>query len=558
MSRLPYIEIGIIDECVQNALYTGNHNAIADILVEKKLWKKNVFAHNLANSIERSMKKQGLTCEGIKEMTRYIYDFSIVSSEIWEVYPNDLEEADQNYQEQQVKNWINGEAIPPRNAIIQICLWMALTIEESNQLLRAAGYPVLYYVNALDVVTMYYLKKYQGFSRLSKEQFIEVKNGYYKVAEWLSKAKIYRKKQYNAEDKQISMIRNMEKSKKGKKEYYLAPDTDSYYEIKEENKVGDYSFKKTSLAYDDRLSVCADKNKIHFLEKRNKSGSVTKYMIDEFGKYMESEDKFFDFIKDNIEYLGQLHYGFFQKMQGYLEGSEYYQKNIYNYEGEFTVEDEGQILRQILKKNDRKEIIIGLEELINKESLTNKKKIITSLLAIEYRHLDQNKEINLRDPGSYSTLSTFFYGRQVKNPIDGQTKYIYQHPTKVMLIRMLIVMGQEDRIGEMMIQAGYWDKDWIDENQNNVERCDYLDTSDWLIIYMVRFRNALLKTWAQKKEKDEKTFFNQKREIFPFHRMVLEVSESVKNRMKNNGVYEEGIEKYFPVHNSGKDRSVKE
>ena len=64
-------------------------------------------------------------------------------------------------------------------------------------------------------------------------------------------------------------------------------------------------------------------------------------------------------------------------------------------------------------------------------------------------------------------------------------------------------MGREDEIGSMMIKIGYWDKDWIIDR--DVDQCDYLDASDLLIIYMVRFRNCLLGEWAKKQGKEEKT-----------------------------------------------------
>ena len=557
MKEASYTKKGIINDCIQNALCTNNHNAIAEVFVRKKLWTRTVFAKKLADTIEKNMKKQGLICNGTEDMTAYIYSFSIVSSDIWGNCIDKRETMDRGYQYQTVKKWISGDIIPSREVVVQLCLCMVLTLEESNNLLRAAGYSALYYMDVLDIVTIYYLKKYNRFHKLSAEQFEEVKNGHNMVAGWMSGANIYGKKQYKATKEQIPVIQAMEKNKKGKKEYYIDSDADIYYEIKNGEKIIAHPLKKIKLAYSHRLVVCADKNKTHFLEEKKWSGTkenieMTAYMTDAVKEYMESDEKFFDFVKENVTYLGKIHYGLFQQMQEYIEMSNKYEKNIYNYIGDFSIEDEG----NVLKKSG--ELIFDAKKLLENKGITAKKNIITTLLSMEYKDIKSDYGIDMRRTGSFSYIATFFDGRREKNPIDESVKYLYQHPVKINLIRMLIAMGQEDMIGKILIKAGYWEKDWIAEE--NMEECEYLDMSDWFIIYMIRFRNALLAAWAKQDAKDERQFINDKRKSFPFHRMALEISEKVKERMKKQiSVYEtERIEKYLPIHNAKKDRGYEE
>lgn len=560
MKEPSYEKKGIINDCVQKALNTNSHEAIADILVQKKLWTGRVFSGKLLATAKKKMEKQGIVCNGTKDVTKYILSFPIINDG-WGIGINNGKVSITEYQRQTMRKWIHGEIVPSREAVIQLCLWMALTVEESDNLLRAAGYSALYCVDALDIVTKYYLRKFQGLPKLSKKQFIKVRAGHTKVAGWLPGIDNYGKKQCEVDKKQLQEIRALETKKTKKKTYYIDKSSRIYYEIKNEHTVIKYYYKGKKPIYCKKVTGYLGENIKQFIgegkQKNAKDIAMTQYMEDVMGKNMGSEEEFFNFVHEHIKYLGQLHYGFLQAMQEYMNTPKYYKKNVYAYTGEFSLEDEGEILE---KSSIEGEIIGGAEELLEKDNEKSREDVITKVLSLEYKHLDvlhvESKQI---DKGEYSNICNLFCGRKEKNPINGEEGYVYNHPNKVKLAKLLIAMGREDEIGKMMKRAGYWDRDWICEE--NAEQCDYLDTSDWIIIYMIRFRDALLEGWAKKQGKNKLTFCNQNRGKFPFHRLMLEVSEYVTKEMgkKMNKKYEkERIEKYFPIYNEKKSRGCKE
>lgn len=238
---------------------------------------------------------------------------------------------------------------------------------------------------------------------------------------------------------------------------------------------------------------------------------------------MDSDEDFFSFLESNVTDFGGIYYGTLSLIQKYTHETRF-RKNIYNYTGSFTPEDEGYILKDDSRNG---ELIVGAESLIG-TSDTNHKNVITSILAMEYVHLkDPDKELELRRNGSLSALSLITEGRK-----DRKNKtYQYDIPTKKQLIRLFSAMGQEDEIGRILVRAGYWDRDWIMEK--NAEACDYLSSLDWLIIYTIRYRDCLMEEWAKAQGKSIIDYKNKYREKFPFHHLLLIISESIRKRVKS-------------------------
>ena len=314
------------------AINENSHDSMAVLLVRKKPWKGKIFAHKFTQMIEKSMKIQEFVFNGIDTMVSYIYEYALGTYK-------------QKYQRQTIKKWIDGKILPPREVLLQLCLSMLLTEEESNCVLRAAGYPALYFVNALDIVTIYYLRKFHSLNILSEERFVEVNKGYERILKLMPEMKIYGRRKRYVESEQIHVIQNMDKMKKGKNEYYMDFDSGSYYEIKKENEIVVHPLKGARPAYNRKIRDYFDDSKKEFLsEKGEMEFEITKYMQIDAEKYMESDKDFFDFIEDNMKYLGQIHYGLFQQMTKYLETSDYYKKNVYSFSGTFWPEDEGNIL----------------------------------------------------------------------------------------------------------------------------------------------------------------------------------------------------------------------
>lgn len=475
------------DDCIQAALKDGDHNTLADFLLEKEPWLQNRFAKQLQLMTQKNMELQKMDSSNIQNMIDYIQSFHLIHPNYWDYYGYNPERPDHRYKKTQIKRWLNGENCPSREVILQICLRMVLSREDSDLLLRSAGYPALYIADMLDAIVIYYLRKYASRSHLSDEEFNEIKCKYNQVL----MATI-----------SISSLKLPENGK-----------------MEEEDRAKLARFVFSQKASDKAKEI---REKISQTNV-NTSILITEYEKDKILNHMDSDEDFFSFLESNVTDFGGIYYGTLSLIQKYTHETRF-RKNIYNYTGSFTPEDEGYILKDDSRNG---ELIVGAESLIG-TSDTNHKNVITSILAMEYVHLkDPDKELELRRNGSLSALSLITEGRK-----DRKNKtYQYDIPTKKQLIRLFSAMGQEDEIGRILVRAGYWDRDWIMEK--NAEACDYLSSLDWLIIYTIRYRDCLMEEWAKAQGKSIIDYKNKYREKFPFHHLLLIISESIRKRVKS-------------------------
>ena len=229
-----------------------------------------------------------------------------------------------------------------------------------------------------------------------------------------------------------------------------------------------------------------------------------------------------------------------------------YEKNLSDYEGTFDVDDCGELL-----ENKTNSLLILEAEKIREDSRSAlKRNIVTRLLAITADDIAEGESIECR-AGSFSDIAVLFDGRKK----DKKSVYYYNHPSKTMLLRLLAALGKEDEIGTMMIKAGYWDEtaDWI--IHPGAEKSDYLDASDLMIIYMIKYRNQLLRRWAKRLGKDERKYLDEMREKFPFQKMMLEISDEIEkyfeeyfdSKLKPYEMAE--VRKYFLVPNKKKNNA---
>lgn len=572
-----------IDECVENALESGSHDAMAKLMAENRLWNAMLFSDNL----ERFMKEKSLEagqgiCETVDARAAIINGFGILSPTQWYSYGYDTETEQKGYTYAAIKKWVNGESLPPRECILQIGLFMKASVEEANVLLRAAGYHGLYDADISDVIFSYYfIKNGTGQSRckgqtsgethvqkehgekqpwLSVEAFMEIKRKYNKILRLFDSKPDYGTKECKMEEAAIPLfLENKTQEQKGRKSIYREDNGEGYYEF-HGGKLFYHPFKGTKPVMNDKSHHIVSKIKSQILSEADGffPGTdifVTDYIRRHLLQNMESEEELFSFLEKNTKFFQGVHYRLLQSMESYLETPEYYKKNIYQYAGTFTPEDEGYLL---MPENIIDEMIIGAGECIKKGSTTDKKKVITTILSMEYKHImfdAYEKVLELKGIGSFSVLPQFFDGRKETDAPDGEKRYQYEHPPKSSLIRMLSAMGREDEMGTMMMQAGYWDRDWIIEKEP--EQCPYLDALDWLMIYMLRFRNRLLEVWAKSLKEIMPYYKNRSIRIFPFHQMMLCICHEIQGFLNNPAKcyqYYQWKQVKFPVPNAKKKR----
>jgi transcriptional regulator with XRE-family HTH domain len=63
----------------------------------------------------------------------------------------------------------NGEKLPSRDTLIQICFGLDLNLEETNLLLNKTGYNALYLRNVRDVIIAYHIENNSNLTKVNIE-----------------------------------------------------------------------------------------------------------------------------------------------------------------------------------------------------------------------------------------------------------------------------------------------------------------------------------------------------------------------------------------------------
>ena len=97
---------------------------------------------------------------------------------------------------------------------------------------------------------------------------------------------------------------------------------------------------------------------------------------------------------------------------------------------------------------------------------------------------------------------------------------------KMALIKFAIAAGREDEIGTYLQIAGYLDKDF--SMVDNVEVNELVDRTDCLILYTLKYRDALLKKWANLLEVDEVAYIKEAKKEFPFIKLLMTINRDIQ------------------------------
>ena len=165
-----------IYDCVTHAIREGNHAAFAHFFLKEERSRNKVFGRVLSKILDEreivdnyDKVKCWINAPIIQQKYWRALDFEFTSENINReitdkkkktiVYGMNL---DTGKESQQRKNWRTGKAIPPRDVIVQMAICLGVSLEDTNQLLRAACEPALYVLDVVDVCSMFTIRDYEN------------------------------------------------------------------------------------------------------------------------------------------------------------------------------------------------------------------------------------------------------------------------------------------------------------------------------------------------------------------------------------------------------------
>ncbi len=569
-----------IEECVENALETGNHEAFADFFIcnAKVKFMRELFFYefekklgNYKEKLKRCEDDNGESYELIasrcwrnpcfsldinhkqlndKDYKKYINfkrgkiiflkkKFSIIKKKLKSFSCKKV--LNRDIISESIKKWCEGDRYPGKDELVQVGLCLGWGVDDVNELLELQGQRQLDPVDIIDAIGMYYLEelKKEGFS--AREKLSTVKS------------------KINAYVKAIGMRQiNVSKTPIGY------------------NSVSDINDEIAKL-----------REKINVNENINDTDFVMYYVKSKLDKAIEEKnfDSFFSDVKDVVAIK---QYGYLRKTLQFIDEYEKYEKNLYyratgfstniskeqieevlNYKNEGNpnynriwdidntlVEGEGvcrdyklRVLKAIwglgelmevkCESQDKKKfwVIKGLGKRMG--SVTNYDSYFLSHSVIKGLGEQIGKAEEVRLP--YANSGTVF---AIKNLILGRVKdinnleetrendpYIISNDNILTLMKFAIAAGKEDELGRYLILSGH-KKDNLNTMIEQVgDEIKVWEKTDALIIYCLRFRDRLIEEWSKKYPEDYRTYFKiDAKKKFPMIQLIMEVSEKIQDK----------------------------
>ena len=599
-----------LNDCVVHAIENENHTAFVHFFMEKCKTQKEVFCGILNKYLEQYSETQ----KADKKLPNW-GQFQILNADYWRTYNFELS----NYIDKELKkycysssmlsNWryIENQHIPDKDAIVQCCLYLGKSVEETNTLLIAAGRTSLYELDVVDAVSIYYLTEYcgkfdvSGFEKIKivkekinlglKNSFTEDMVSVRKFAkvqlqeenlekeekelitllsgQWEGKKLTFKNlRDYDRSKYKIKYIRTYPKDNKerlnqeGYEHIYIellkAPNykyIGSYLKLEEpsnyfyrfEKKVAIQLGQKSKLGNEIEKEIkeyreileqiqetsqkdIGDTNYLTVLYKANlleqiENKDIKAYLQD---KQLADEGKWI---------LYQKRYGYLKKTMQYLNSYQNYKKNLQYSSceliarGKISIEkltQRGRFLnlnyKQFLDKIDEKKIV-EIEDINKLMQIVNA--IWETKDAINELSYKQAKKSG---KGNYKVKS-LIEGRNLVERQDCQAdledvKQVYSMDLtdKISLMKYAIATGQEDEIGIYLKYAGFWEKNVC--AMQDVENRILNDRIDMLLLYALKYREALLEKWAEGQNITE--FKIHARKEFPFIKLLMIINRDIQ------------------------------
>lgn len=275
--------------------------------------------------------------------------------------------------------------------------------------------------------------------------------------------------------------------------------------------------------------------------------------------------------------LKQKRYGYLKKTVQYFETYSYYVKNLQDSNCElissekFSVDDLIKSRRNFIdktgkkfceriqkcEKTQKKEKDSTLYHLVNSiwkldkiEKGTTKKehKFIKTSISSKYK---DEKDDTKKNIGNFK-VKILIEGRRILDGVGYQLEnkeenleekinaYVVDTIDKFNLIKYAVATGREDEIGIYLQYAGFWQEDLCSMTKLDLEKYFFLDQTDLLILYALKYRDALLEKWAG--EQDVTEFINKAKKEFPFIKLLMIINRDIQFVNKNILRQEEKIE----------------
>ena len=486
-----------LQACVDWAIQMGNHAAFVRFYLHKAYDQYSFFEFVLEDMLSMyHIKKKEYAAWKIIKNTYWI------KKDIADIFADKKSICSAKT----LYSWINSaeNRMPEKYEIVQMGLYIGLSCEETNQLLEVAGKELLYIMNAMDAICMFYLDFYHN------------------------------EKSSDTEDHEMKMKRKQEIIFEVKEKVNSWTNEDEMF-LKQAFTEG---FEERKVTLEGKATL--QNEKLH-LEEEDIPFFLTRWYETHFRNCKE-EESFHDFIK-NFDF-GIIRYGYTAKTQEFISDKRF-QKNLYMPDIEFRADvSASQLIRYEKKENIHffhENLRHYYQKICDKKEL--KEQEVVYLLSVIWKigWLKSDVEKVCLDFGknAFSKTKELIYGRNLlkadkkryKN-LAGKHEAAYEFAvkSKESLIQFCVACGMEEYIGIYMRLANYWTKDYL--KQEKLDEA-HMDRKNAFIIYAMKYRDALLLRWektVKEKYPDRNTveFRNKMKDDFPFLQLMLTVNREIQ------------------------------
>lgn len=478
-----------LDSCVDWALKKGNHAAFVKYYLRRAYNQYHVFEYVTNKFFEKYyVRKKDYAAWKI------VKNINWTKKDIPDIFQDEY-----ICSEKTLYSWINGgeNRMPDKYEIVQIGLYMGLSYRETNELLEAAGRELLYIINGVDAICMFYLELYHNPEKeeiKGSEKILKVKE---EIDAWLDENNLYLERPFAIEfEERVKEV----KRKAGFSEDDLQIEDMAFY-----------------------LTECYKKR---------------------FGDCKKEKD-FNNFIR-NFDF-GIIRYGYTAKTRDFLNYRRF-QKNLYVSNIELkpyvNVRCLIKFLRDIQNENIPKQYFYkNLDSCCKRvlgDEIPRERDIVRMLNAIwkiSYLKSDIENEDLLFYGYGFSKVNELIFGRNIvkadrkknrKLAQEQNAAYEFSVKNKENLIHFCVACGMEDYIGTYMRIGNYWTQDYF---KVDFEEC--VERKNAFIVYAMKYRDRLIEKWSDDVEKEypdkEKTQFKaQMKEAFPFLQLMLEINREIQ------------------------------
>lgn len=447
------------------------------------------------------------------------------------------------------KKWKSGTRIK-RDVLIQHALVIGLNADETDDLLMRAGYPGLYPLDAVDACAIINLNEYAGRLEISPYEVLwKVKNDINHILQDLDGPGIIFVEKGTSDGARMGILT----SAAGR---YIDK------ELQELRKI---------LGKKEDSMLPADSGLTKFL---------TQYYSERIGKAYDVAEYFHDSGINANAIFTQRYYGFLKKTKEYLYDWRRYRKNLLPCTWELTPAFAVHDFRSDRRLKLNKAVYeCGVETILKKLQaseaasehnqvplLQNSAYFDSKIAKFNTYKVDSDEYYEdclrlLQYVRSYDVLNRdsdlvyfspgkkdrFTYGRimlegekkNFKSTVpdafmesgESVTGYVYEMKKKHDVVRFALSAGREEEIGEYLMLARYWKRNWYREISGGkaLSVCEaegfYPDAIDKLIIYALLYRDKLIEKWCEKE--DETIERKRIRDVFPLRELILEISYDI-------------------------------